>query len=148
MIPCVIVDTNVVVSGLLSREARSPTSRILAGMWWGKLEFVLSEALLDEYRRVLLRPRVRRCHGLSEEEIAQFLAVLRLRCRFRDPPKGPHLAPDRKDQHLWDLMDDDASLVLITGDAAIRLPEGNPYAGRILAPSEFVARYAGYWESG
>ena len=59
-----VVDTNVLVSGMLSREPDSPLSAILDGMINGSLPFLLSPRLLAEYRAVLLRPRVQRYHGL------------------------------------------------------------------------------------
>ena len=51
-----IVDTNVVIAGLLSSGKDSPVSRILDAMLDGRLLFLLSPALLAEYRQVLLRP--------------------------------------------------------------------------------------------
>ena len=55
----VIVDTNVVVAGLLTGNATSPVARILDGMLGAAFPFVVSEALLAEYRAVLVRPALR-----------------------------------------------------------------------------------------
>ena len=44
--PAVIVDTNVVVAGLLTGDATSPVARILDGMLAATFPFVVSEALL------------------------------------------------------------------------------------------------------
>ena len=55
MIPLCIVDTNVVVGGLLSGEAGSSTRRVLDTLLAGSLHFVVSLDLLTEYREVLLR---------------------------------------------------------------------------------------------
>src|SRR5690606_2425361 len=49
----VIVDTNVVVAGLLTGNDASPVARVLDGMLAGSFPFVVSEALLAEYRTVL-----------------------------------------------------------------------------------------------
>lgn len=59
----VIVDTNVVVSGLLTGNAASPVARVLDGMLAVAFPFVASEALLAEYRDVLVRPALRKLHG-------------------------------------------------------------------------------------
>ena len=61
----VIVDTNVVVAGLLTGNATSPVARILDGMLGAAFPFVVSEALLAEYRAVLVRPALRKLHGLK-----------------------------------------------------------------------------------
>ena len=66
--PAVIVDTNVVVAGLLTRDNASPVARILDGMLVAAFPFVMSEALLAEYRTVLVRPALRRLHGLTDNE--------------------------------------------------------------------------------
>ncbi len=65
-----IIDTNVLVAGLLTSHADSPVARILDGMLGAAFPFALSETLLAEYRTVLVRPRLCKLHGLSESEIA------------------------------------------------------------------------------
>jgi hypothetical protein len=59
----VIVDTNVVIAGLLTGEAASPVAVILDRMLKGAFPFVVSEALLAEYHAVLMRPALRKPHG-------------------------------------------------------------------------------------
>jgi predicted nucleic acid-binding protein len=61
--PTAVIDTNIVVAGLLTAEAGSPTARILDGMRQGAFPFLLSTALLAEYREVLLREKTRKVHG-------------------------------------------------------------------------------------
>ena len=63
--PAVIVDTNVIVAGLLIHSEASPAARLLNGMLASAFSFVVSEALLAEYRTVLLRRPLRQLHGLS-----------------------------------------------------------------------------------
>ncbi|MEX0450131.1 PIN domain-containing protein [Spiribacter sp. 221] len=57
---CVIVDTNVLVAGLITADRQSPTGRAVDAMLNGRLLFLLSPALLAEYRTVLLRAKARR----------------------------------------------------------------------------------------
>jgi putative PIN family toxin of toxin-antitoxin system len=71
-----VVDTNVVVAGLLTSQQGAPTARILDAMISGKLRFALSIELLAEYRAALLRPQIRRRHGLDEGEIDVVLEAL------------------------------------------------------------------------
>jgi predicted nucleic acid-binding protein len=71
-----VIDTNVVVSGLLSAPADSPTGRIVDAMLAATVPFVLSEALLAEYREVLLRPAIMERHGLTEAPVDTVLEEL------------------------------------------------------------------------
>ena len=70
-----VVDTNVVVSGLLTSGIDTPTSRILDSMLSGALRFALSIELLAEYRSVLFRKKIRSRHGLDEAQIDTILTA-------------------------------------------------------------------------
>lgn len=126
-----IIDTNVVVSGLITAGKGSPSARILDGMLAGRLRFVVSVALLAEYRTVLLRPRVRGFHGLSELEIDRILTRLVENGILREPAPVAEGAPDPGDDHLWALLAAVPGAVLVTGDQAL-LDE--PPAGSSVVP--------------
>ena len=81
-----IIDTNVLVAGLITAESNSPTSRVLDAMLSGSLFYLLSAELLREYRNVLLRPRLSRLHGLNELEIEQLLTEITANAIWREPP--------------------------------------------------------------
>ena len=77
MIPGVfVVDTNVVVSGVLSVDRGSPPARILGAMLDGRLLYLMSGALLSEYSAVLRGPGVVRLHQRTDKEIDQLLMDL------------------------------------------------------------------------
>jgi uncharacterized protein len=131
----VIIDTNVVVAGLLTSNVTSPAARILDGMLAAAFSFVVSEALLAEYRAVLVRPALRKLHGLTVTElellltdIAQHAIVL--------PPGAGSPAPDPGDQLLWDLLAARADLLLITGDKALQ--DDAAMRARVLSPRAFM----------
>lgn len=131
-----IIDTNVVVAGLLTGESSSPVARILDAMLSGALPFVLSEDLLAEYRAVLLRPKLRKLHGLADDDIDTLLTDLAQLAIVLTPPRGAHAAPDAGDQLLWNLLQTRPDLVLVTGD---KLLQGDAaMAGRVLAPGAFA----------
>ena len=71
-----IVDTNVIVSGLLGADSNSPPTRILDAMLTGTLLHLMSEDLLDEYSYVPRRPGLVRLHGWTDDEIDRLLAGL------------------------------------------------------------------------
>ena len=57
-----IIDANVVVSGFVSSKQDSSVVLILEGMRSGSFRFLLSTPLFNEYREVLLRPKLRKLH--------------------------------------------------------------------------------------
>jgi len=133
--PTAVIDTNVVVAGVLTAAADSPTARILDGMRRGAFPFLLSAALLAEYREVLLRPKIRKVHGLSEREIDLLLTELATHAVVREPEAAAG-APDPRDNHLWTLVLGVPGSALVTGDLALtRTP---PPGSRVLSPREFV----------
>ena len=112
-----IIDTNVLVAGLITAESNSPTSRVLDAMLSGSLFYLLSAELLREYRNVLLRPRLSRLHGLNELEIEQLLTEITANTIWREPPPDTnHKSPDPQDAHLWALLASEPTAILSTGD--------------------------------
>ena len=132
--PPVIVDTNVVVAGLITAQASSPVARILDGMLTAAFPFVVSPALLAEYHAVLVRPALRKLHGLSVQQIETILTDLAQHAIVLEPVAGPP-APDPGDQLLWDLLAARAELRLVTGDKL--LLNDASMRGRVVTPAEF-----------
>ena len=133
--PAVIVDTNVVVAGLLTGDASSPVARILDGMLAAAFPFVLSEALLAEYRAVLVRPALRKLHGLSVTDVETLLTDIAQHAIVLAPGVGSP-APDPGDQLLWDLLAARADLLLVTGDRALQVDAA--MGARVLSPRAFA----------
>jgi len=126
-----VVDTNVVVSGLITRDPSSPTAQLLSWMLAGELAFLLSVDLLAEYRDVLLRPSVARYHGLGVSEVDRLLTTLAFHGRIRQPQPASGPPPDPGDLHLWDLLAAEPGSILVTGD---RLLLDHPPADTIAVP--------------
>lgn len=139
MTSAAIIDTNVVVAGLLTARPESPVVRILDGMVAAMFPFVLSEALLAEYSAVLVRPKLRKAHGLGDQEIDTILLEITRHAIVLAPPDAPEKAPDPNDQHLRDLLHAREDLLLVTGDLELRATTG--IASRILSPATFVERW-------
>jgi len=111
-----IIDTNVLISGLISSNKESPVVVIVDAMLKGRIIYVISPALLQEYREVLLRPKLSKIHDLNEEEIDIFLTDIIANAIFCEPPVGVRKAPDSGDNHLWDLLQEKKGSILVTGD--------------------------------
>jgi len=86
----IVVDTNVVVSGILTSDPNAPTARIV-------------DAML----------------GLDNSEIDIVLTTLADNAVVRKPIDPPSLPPDRGDRHLWALLAAHPGTTLITGDRAL-----------------------------
>jgi putative PIN family toxin of toxin-antitoxin system len=67
---CWVIDTNVVVSGLLT--ANGPCARILDAAMEGRVKLVYDARILAEYRDVLCRPRLK----LKPAQVIHFLEAL------------------------------------------------------------------------
>jgi putative PIN family toxin of toxin-antitoxin system len=133
--PLVIVDTNVIVSGLLTSERAAPTARILDRTMTGEIRPLLSVDLLAEYREVLLRPEIRSRHGLDEGEIDTILTAIAENAVICEPVEPPSAPPDRGDLHLWSLLAARPNAVLVTGDLA--LIGGAPHWATVLTARNF-----------
>ncbi len=130
-----VIDTNVVVSGLLTADPGSPTARILDGMLEGRFRFLLSIELLAEYREVLLRQRIRRRHGLAEKEIDVILTDVAAAGVVLDAVRLA-ARPAGHDGHLWQILAAAPDAVLVTGDR--RLFEKTAVPGRVASARAFA----------
>ena len=135
-----VVDTNIVVAGLLTGRSDSPVARVLDAMLSAQFRYVISTALLAEYLEVLGRPALRKLHGLTHAEIDTLVTTLAEHAILIAPGSGPP-APDPGDQHVWDLLAADAALVLVTGDK--RLLNALPRHATVITAQTLVARWDG-----
>ena len=128
-----VIDTNVVVAGLISSAAHSPVRRVLDRMLAGAFRFVLSPDLLAEYRRVLLRPVILARHELSSDQVDVILTAIAANAQVRDPvARTARGARDRGDDHLWRLLHAMPGLTLVTGDRL--LLEQPPQFASVVSP--------------
>lgn len=139
--PVAVIDTNVIVSGLITGEHGSPTAVTLHAMLGGRFTYLLSLDLLAEYRLVLLRPAIRRRHGLTDAEVETILTELALNGTVHEPASPGEALADTGDRHLWALLEGAATAVLVTGDDVLRRRAPDP--SRIMSPREFVTLLAG-----
>lgn len=93
--------------------------------------FVVSEACA-----VLVRPGLRKLHGLTVAEIETLLTDIAQHAIVL-APVATTPAPDPGDQLLWQLLAAKSDLLLVTGDELLLRNTG--MRGRVLSPSEFVA---------
>ena len=131
-----VIDTNVVVSGILTRQSKSPTTTIVDAMLSGGFRYLISIELLAEYRQVLLRPKISRRHGLSPAEVDVILTDLAAAGSVVEVDPEPARPGRGGNDHLWRILAGVDSAVLVTGDK--RLFDRKREGRRILSPQEFV----------
>lgn len=70
-----VLDTNVLISGLLKRGRSGIPDQILR--YIARFQLFLSEEILEETDRVLHYPRIQKKHNLSDEDIHSYIQYLR-----------------------------------------------------------------------
>jgi putative PIN family toxin of toxin-antitoxin system len=128
----VVLDVNVPVSALLSKGG---TPAELVARWLlGDFDVVVSPALIDELRRTLARPKIRR--HVSAEEADELIRVLQQLAEIvRDPEELPSVhSIDRGDDYLLALAAAERA-VLVSGDEHL-LALGDRFP--ISTPREFL----------
>jgi putative PIN family toxin of toxin-antitoxin system len=98
----VVLDTNVIVSGLMSLTG--PPARILDAVRSGQVVAVMSAATLAELEAVLSRPSVRRYFRHTGLTVKSFLDDLQLHADLVTPvPTRSHIR-DERDRLFLDLL--------------------------------------------
>ena len=116
--PVCVVDTNIVVSGLIDADRGSPPARILNAMLDGDLLYLMAGDLLDGYSSVLRCPALVRVHRCTDDDIDRLLACLVANSIWREPAVDGD-APDSGDNHLWALLATFPQALLVTGDGLL-----------------------------
>ena len=137
MPPVFIVDTNVLIAGLISAQQGSPTVKIVDAMLGGRIIYLLSPELLREYRTVLLRPKLLRLHRLNEQQIDCLMTEITANAIWHEiPAVSAEEVPDPGDRHLWDLLATEPTAILVTGDHL--LFENPPQQSSVISPASCV----------
>ena len=109
-----VVDTNLIVSGLLLR--RGAPYELLVAWRAGAFVLLFTDRIYEEYARVLARPKFAR-YGLTPEIIAGFLTSLRARGRHVVPRRRlPITVRDPKDDMILAAALGGHADYLVTGD--------------------------------
>ena len=132
----VVLDVNVLISALLSRHG--PPARLVIAWLDGAFELVISPHLVDELRRALAYPKLRR--RVPESDAAEYLEILGRGASLVPDPvdPAPLTSADPEDDYLIALAAASGSL-LVTGDAhLLELADRAP----IHTPAELVDLFA------
>lgn len=129
-----VIDTNVIVSGLLAPNG--PCARVLDAVTDGRVKLVYDARILAEYRDVLLRPRLR----LEPAKVAAFLSALQ--GQFLVTPKPQTVTgPDPDDLVFIEAALATPDRTIITGNLA-DYPVSILNGARVLTPAQAAAEVA------
>jgi uncharacterized protein len=126
-----VIDTNVVVSGLLNPHGHS--ARILDAMVDGRLKLVYDARILAEYRDVLSRPRLQ----LAPNKITAFLGALHGQMLVT-PAALTTAGPDPDDIIFLETALTTGDKTIVTGNLA-HYPPDILHGARVLTPAQAAA---------
>ena len=133
----VVADTNVVVSRYIA-PGGSPV-RILDRWQQGGFELLVSEPILEEYRRVLRYDRLRARHGLSDDEIEEVIDDLREFAIMTTPGERIEAVKDDPDDDKFlECGAAGGAEIVVSGDQHL-LALGSFRGIQILPPTAFLA---------
>jgi len=133
-----ILDTNVVMSALISRVATAPPRLLLEALADAHFDSVVSAALVLEWREVSQRPKLRRYLRLDAGGVDFALTRIERLSDMIDPPPAEAAAPDPGDAHLWAILAADPEAILITGDGPLLDAPFGP--DRVITPAQAVEK--------
>ncbi len=77
-----VIDTNILVAGILTANPRSASRRVIDGLFSGAYDLLLSPTILQEIQDVLTLPRLQSVHRLTADQIQRFCHSLQVRGRM------------------------------------------------------------------
>lgn len=111
MICYAVIDTNVLVSALLSSHDDAATVQVVGNLFSGNIIPLFSQEILDEYNEVLRRKKFR----FSEQLVSTMIGAIEKYGILVNPSPTGEILPDGKDLPFYEVVmekrDDDAYLV-------------------------------------
>jgi putative PIN family toxin of toxin-antitoxin system len=126
-----VIDTNVVVSGLLNPHG--PSARVLDAVLDGRIKLVYDARILAEYRDVLHRPRLK----LRPGKISAFLTGLQSQMMVTPSPLAV-IGPDADDIVFVETALATTDKTIVTGNLA-DYPNEILNGARVLTPAQAAA---------
>jgi hypothetical protein len=129
----IVFDPGVLISALIS--PRGAPAEALDRWHDGEFDLVVSPALLDELRRVLLRRKFRRY--ATEEDVSAFVSALAQEAVVaEDPPSSSErVTGDPKDEYLVVLARATGAEAIVSGDAHLTRLALEP---SVVTPADFL----------
>jgi len=138
----VVLDTNVLVAGLMSRNGAS--HQILRGIALDVVDFAISVPLFLEYEEVLKRPAIVRQTGLSAKDIDMVLDVIAAKGHQTplDFMWRPQLR-DADDEMVLEAATNGAAAAIVTFNQRDFLPAATTFGLRVITPGDYLPTIRG-----
>jgi putative PIN family toxin of toxin-antitoxin system len=127
----IVIDTNVLVAGLLSPFGAC--GEIVRMVSAGELTLSFDARILSEYNEVLRRPRF----GFEEERVATLLDYIVYRGRAVASSPLSHSLPDPDDEPFLEVTLASQSVCLVTGNQK-HFPAERCQGAKVFSPNEFL----------
>jgi len=127
----IVIDTNVLVAGLLSPFGAC--SEIVRMVSSGELTLFFDARILSEYDEVLRRPRF----GFEQEKVTTLLGYIVYRGRSVAPVPLSHSLPDPDDDPFLEVTLASQSVCLVTGNSK-HFPAELCQGATVVSPNDFL----------
>ena len=127
----VVLDTNVLIAGLLSPFG--PPAKVLQLLLGGKVRLCHDSRILWEYRQVMARPKF----GFDSESVGRLLSVLESGGVLVTTMPWPLQLPDPSDAPFLEVAEAGSADYLITGNLR-HFPRGKRRGVAVISPAEFL----------
>ena len=124
-----VIDTNVIVSALLSRKRDAATVRVLRAVQNGFILPLVHQQIIDEYKDVLCRPKFR----LPNQLVHAITEQMKSTGLFLDRTQSNEIFPDPKDVVFYEVALSKKDSFLVTGN--IKHFPKNPI---VVSPAEMM----------
>jgi putative PIN family toxin of toxin-antitoxin system len=132
----VVLDTNVLVSRVVVPNGKP--AQILQQCENGRFEFLTSEALLAECRRVLAYKRIRARHRLTDDELDEAISKFRTLARLIEVSINLQvISADPDDNKVFECAVEGNADYIVSGDTHL-LDLGEYQGIQILPPAAFL----------
>ena len=125
-----VIDTNVLVSALLTHNLGVATAKVLDSIAKGDITCVYNEDILMEYREVLHRPKFK----FPERKIDSLLTFITQKGIHSDRIPFDGNMPDEKDRPFFEVSLSVEDSFLVTGNL-----KHFPVTPKVVTPSKFIA---------
>ena len=130
-----VIDTNVIVSSLLTRNHDSATVRVMNAVYEGKVIPLVCDEILGEYEEVLHRAQLK----LDPAKCDYILSLIRDQAEPMHPVHTDASMPDEDDRIFFEIAlagQDVFDSRLVTGNL-----KDYPKADFVISPSEFCIQF-------
>ena len=125
-----VIDTNVIVSALLTHNLGVATAKVLDSIAKGDITCVYNEDILMEYREVLHRPKFK----FPERKIDSLLTFITQKGIHSDRVPFDGAMPDEKDRPFYEVSLSVEDSFLVTGNL-----KHFPITPKVVTPSQIIA---------